>query len=304
MALNNSYSLRLRDGEYFPAARKKSGIAIHPQNAEWWREQKTELLAVDSLRVFVAALQDSIAPLRHPASPSTNCGSRVVRQIPSHRAARQRSFRETPGGSPGGLRSGNMLVNVAQRDAGIRRISAVPKAEIADLLIGSSIRKKRPQLETQNRRSTTRSAGAEFEIGDSQFEATTRIHESSPRYSGHSFEVLNRLFTFQNHGLLFWAVIPFSQPRFAFPDHGSQRLLSVLNPISAQRFSGSRFEVSNDGFQNNLTVLLFLLNERKDKPVRWHPLWCHAVNSPLIAEAKHNHKQQGEDDGKVPKQRS
>ena len=63
MALNNSYSLRLPDGEYFPAARKKSGIAIHPQNAEWWREQKTELLAVDSLRVFVAALQDSIATL-------------------------------------------------------------------------------------------------------------------------------------------------------------------------------------------------------------------------------------------------
>ena len=29
MALKNSYSLRLPDGEFFPAARKKSGIAIH-----------------------------------------------------------------------------------------------------------------------------------------------------------------------------------------------------------------------------------------------------------------------------------
>ncbi len=29
MALKNSHSLRLPDGEYFPAARKKSGIAIH-----------------------------------------------------------------------------------------------------------------------------------------------------------------------------------------------------------------------------------------------------------------------------------
>ena len=41
------------------------------------------------------------APLRYPASPSTNKGSRVVRQIPSHRAAHQRSLRETPGGSAG-----------------------------------------------------------------------------------------------------------------------------------------------------------------------------------------------------------
>ena len=29
MALKTSYSLRLPEGEFFPAARKKSGIAIH-----------------------------------------------------------------------------------------------------------------------------------------------------------------------------------------------------------------------------------------------------------------------------------
>ena len=34
--------------------------------------------------------------LRNPASPSTNCGSRAGRQIPSHRDAHQRSLRETP----------------------------------------------------------------------------------------------------------------------------------------------------------------------------------------------------------------
>ena len=44
-----------------------------------------------------------VAPLRHPASPSTNCGSRAGREIPSHRAAHQRSLRETPGGSAGTL---------------------------------------------------------------------------------------------------------------------------------------------------------------------------------------------------------
>ena len=43
-------------------------------------------------------IRNASAPLRHPASPSTNCGSRAVRQIPNHRAAHQRSFRETPGG--------------------------------------------------------------------------------------------------------------------------------------------------------------------------------------------------------------
>ena len=45
----------------------------------------------------------SFAPLRHPASPSTNCGSRVVQGIPSHRTAHQRSLWETPEGSAGKL---------------------------------------------------------------------------------------------------------------------------------------------------------------------------------------------------------
>ena len=38
-------------------------------------------------------LERSAALLRPPASPSTNCGSRAVRQIPSNRAAHQRSLR-------------------------------------------------------------------------------------------------------------------------------------------------------------------------------------------------------------------
>jgi hypothetical protein len=120
MALKIDYSLRLPDGQFFPAARKKTGIAIHHtvggtafstvafwlkdrtrsgklrmvgtayiigrdgtvgieyfvipawftetfiidhENAESWREQKDRLLAVDSLRVQVAALQDSVATL-------------------------------------------------------------------------------------------------------------------------------------------------------------------------------------------------------------------------------------------------
>ncbi len=50
---------------------------------------------------------DSVARLRNPASPSTNCGSRAVRTIPSHRAAHQRSLRETPGGSAEQGRSGS-----------------------------------------------------------------------------------------------------------------------------------------------------------------------------------------------------
>ncbi len=50
--------------EYFmiPAWFTESFIIDH-ENAESWREQKDKLLAVDSLRVFVAALQDSIATL-------------------------------------------------------------------------------------------------------------------------------------------------------------------------------------------------------------------------------------------------
>ena len=77
MALKIDYSLRLPDDQFFLAARKKTGIAIHHtvggtvfstviidhQNAEFWREQKDKLLAVDSLRVQVVALQDSIATL-------------------------------------------------------------------------------------------------------------------------------------------------------------------------------------------------------------------------------------------------
>ena len=43
--------------------------------------------------------EEFVARHRNPASPSTNCGWRVVRQIPSHRTAHRRSLRETPGGS-------------------------------------------------------------------------------------------------------------------------------------------------------------------------------------------------------------
>ena len=50
--------------EYFliPAWFTETFIIDH-ENAEFWREQKDKLLAVDSLRVQVAALQDSIATL-------------------------------------------------------------------------------------------------------------------------------------------------------------------------------------------------------------------------------------------------
>ena len=50
--------------EYFviPAWFTETFIIDH-QNAEFWREQKDKLLAVDSLRVQVAALQDSVATL-------------------------------------------------------------------------------------------------------------------------------------------------------------------------------------------------------------------------------------------------
>ena len=50
--------------EYFliPAWFTETFIIDH-QNAESWREQKDKLLAVDSLRVLVIALQDSIAAL-------------------------------------------------------------------------------------------------------------------------------------------------------------------------------------------------------------------------------------------------
>ena len=50
--------------EYFliPAWFTETFIIDH-ENAEFWREQKDKLLAVDSLRVQVAALQDSIITL-------------------------------------------------------------------------------------------------------------------------------------------------------------------------------------------------------------------------------------------------
>jgi len=51
------------------------------------------------LRHLAALSTATVAGLRDPASPYTNCGSRAGRQIPSDRTAHQRSLRETPEGS-------------------------------------------------------------------------------------------------------------------------------------------------------------------------------------------------------------
>jgi hypothetical protein len=59
------------------------------------------------LRDPAVAPTESVARLRHPASPSTNCGSRAGLKIPSPRTAHRRSLREAPGGYAEQGRSGS-----------------------------------------------------------------------------------------------------------------------------------------------------------------------------------------------------
>ena len=129
------------------------------------RAGRREVVAIRAFYGDVAGLPEaaedvttsSVAPLRRPASPSTNCGSRADREIPSHRGAHQRSLRETPDGSAGWLWFGQHLP--AWQDADV---------QIVNPQYFSSILRISRRFETRNHRSPIFFVDSNVEIVDSQ----------------------------------------------------------------------------------------------------------------------------------------
>ncbi|MFC1640168.1 hypothetical protein ACFL3B_05335 [Gemmatimonadota bacterium] len=110
--------------EYFliPAWFTETFIIDH-QNAESWREQKTKLLAVDSLRVQVAALQDSVATLHAQNALALQAGyhnaSREYRDLSRRYIAELRkprfSLGSTVGMCLGAAGAGAVIATLTQR---------------------------------------------------------------------------------------------------------------------------------------------------------------------------------------------
>ena len=108
--------------EYFliPAWFTETFLIDH-ENAESWREQKDKLLAVDSLRVFVAALQDSIATLHtqntlalqtgynHASSDLRDLATRYIAQLRKPRFSLGSTVGLTLGAAGAGLIIGTLI---------------------------------------------------------------------------------------------------------------------------------------------------------------------------------------------------